>query len=299
MELFAVTLAGMPGASFASLERCLRQSVRELRARSGTLRWELDEERRTVTCVSGGRKPSAARLAGLAACMADAAAEYMMAELEPAAVRRIIADEYGGERQEERDGITAYSLKTLAGSASPEARAARLRRKRRMADELKACLSEYRTVSLDGFARFRLGAHRRELREIVEEAAQEYMMDRQYREFISLLRYVVDVRETRIPVVHLIHRATEAALEMFDARFRPLELAAETKLNAPVRTSDAEDLVVSALITAAPRRIVVHSRQPAAPVIRTIEGIFGGRVRVCRSCSSCAPHFSFSGVPET
>ena len=40
-----------------------------------------------------------------------------------------------------------------------------------------------------------------------------------------------------------------------------------------------EDMIVSTLITVSPQQIVIHTRQPELPVMRTLETIFELRVR--------------------
>lgn len=52
-----------------------------------------------------------------------------------------------------------------------------------------------------------------------------------------------------------------------------------------------EDLVVSALITIAPRNIMVHTsdRLSDKEVLETIKSVFEGRVVVCEGCELCIP----------
>ena len=56
-----------------------------------------------------------------------------------------------------------------------------------------------------------------------------------------------------------------------------------------------EDMIVSTLITVSPQQIVIHTRQPELPVMRTLETIFEQRVRLCCACSQCGQHFDESG----
>jgi hypothetical protein len=50
---------------------------------------------------------------------------------------------------------------------------------------------------LDGFLSFRLKEYRGRLAEVVDKAVDEYMMDMEYKEFIRVLRYFVDVQEAQ------------------------------------------------------------------------------------------------------
>ena len=53
-------------------------------------------------------------------------------------------------------------------------------------------------------------------------AVDEYVMDQQYQEFISLLKYFVRMQEVKLPIVHVLHKGgSEFAL--YDEQFRVLE----------------------------------------------------------------------------
>ena len=74
----------------------------------------------------------------------------------------------------------------------------RLRRIQMLKEQLIALLEENPQLSLDGFLKFRIQEYKEELREIAEYAIDEFMMDRQYQEFISLLQYFVYIQEAKI-----------------------------------------------------------------------------------------------------
>ncbi len=54
------------------------------------------------------------------------------------------------------------------------------------------------SLILDGFVNFRLKDYMKDLEEIVDKAVDDFLMEREYKEFIRLLRYFVDIQEPKI-----------------------------------------------------------------------------------------------------
>ena len=58
---------------------------------------------------------------------------------------------------------------------------------------------------------FRLQSYEQELREMAEYAVDEFMLDQQYEEFVSLLKYFVYFQEPKMPLVHVIHKGRKSS----------------------------------------------------------------------------------------
>ncbi|GFN31644.1 putative sporulation protein YtxC [Paenibacillus xylaniclasticus] len=229
---------------------------------------------------------------------ANALAEYIIAELEKSLLTAIIRKQYKIEQQEEVDTIVRFCSEML-GSAQVDpserdafSEADRRRRKQKVADELEAYLQNNTQLHLTGFVTFRLQTYWNELRDAAEYAIDEFVMDKQYQEFISLLKYFVDLQEPKLPLVHLLHKSGHE-FTVCDERLQPLEHKPVDRIVAEMieYEMNVEDMVISTLVTISPKQIVIHTRQPELQIIRTIESIFGLRVSVCVGCSSC--HSSF------
>jgi len=229
---------------------------------------------------------------------ANALAEYIVAELEQPLLSSIIRKQYGIERQDEVDTIVRFCSEMLGSVPTdlPErdafSEADRRRRKQKVADELEAYLQDNTQIHLTGFVTFRLQTYWNELRDAAEYAIDEFVMDKQYQEFISLLKYFVDLQEPKLPLVHLLHKSGHE-FAVCDERLQPLEHKPVDRIVAEMveYEMNVEDMVISTLVTISPKQIVIHTRQPELQIIRTIESIFGLRVSVCVGCGSC--HSSF------
>jgi len=298
MAEFEVTLAGATEERLSCLTRCLSDAFADLHTTTtDTGVWEVDGAagRLRFECRSGGAEEAVLQSA-IARLAAEGLAEYVLTESEPLLLRAIIRKQYRYEADEELDTIVWHCKQLLYGNGTPEeivhTAETRGRRKRKVAQELQAYLAEHASVHLDGYITFRLAAYWEELREVVEYAVDEFVMDKQYQEFISLLKYFVCLQEPKIAEVHLIH-VRDGEFALFDERHEPIEHRPVDRVVAEMLEAEmnVEDMVVSSLITLSPKQIVIHTRQQDLQVIRTIESIFEERVELCTGCRSCMPYF--------
>lgn len=225
---------------------------------------------------------------------ADVIAEFVVNELEPELLSSIIRKKYKNNPSLDAAIIEKYCFELLHGKeweslGSRFQDADRTRRKNKIADELEKFLQEETVLNLNGFVTFRLLSYRSELAEIVEYALDEYVLDKQYQEFISLLKYFVQLQESKVPIVHLLHKGGHE-FTLYNESFQALEPKppADRIVAEMLETEmNIEDMVISSLISVSPKQITVHTRHPDMQVIRTIETIFDGRVHICVKCNSC------------
>lgn len=220
---------------------------------------------------------------------AEAVAEYIVEHEETRLLTRMIARQF--EHQEEIGEVLHYCQVMLSGatddSIDPPLQSTR---KSEIARKVYVYLAEHQRMDVQGFLQFRLPAYRSDLKETVDYAMDEYVSNRQYQEFISLLKYFVYFQEAKIPEVHLIHCGGNKYM-MLDHRLRPIELSRSEEM--VIETIDKElnyeDMIVSTLISASPNHVTIHTREPDTLSIRTIRQIFEGRTTLCMDCSCCKP----------
>lgn len=205
-------------------------------------------------------------------------------------LKGIITREYHFHDAEELNAILQYCLQYLdEGADLPESKRSELRRKGKIKSAIRSCLLEHKNIDLNGFIRFRLQEYAEELRDVVEYAIDEFMLERQYKEFISLIKYFVYIQEAKIPKVHLIHKGGQE-FSILNESLQPIDLSSyESALTVEFidKEINFEDMIVSTLITVSPGTIYIHTRQPEEPVIKTIIQIFENRTRLCSHCNIC------------
>lgn len=155
----------------------------------------------------------------------------------------------------------------------------------RLEKGLNGLLEQNTVIHLDGFVRFRMEEYRRELEHTVDKAAEDYLIDREYKEFIGMLTCLAEIQPCLIEQVH-VKKAESGEYRIFDDRYR---LVVPEETNAPFGTLTREDKLLSRLITLSPKRIIIHRKQEIEKkeLINTLLNVFGEKVRFCEDCPFC------------
>lgn len=142
---------------------------------------------------------------------------------------------------------------------------------------------------LEGFLRFRLKEYFQEMEESIEKAIDNFLVEREYLEFIKLLRYFVEIQEPRIDEVHVLIKDQDS-FYLLDEEKQPIEEKQLQNVLAELHNENTEvdydDLLLSALITISPRRIVIHALAKIE-IMDTIISVFRERVVICEGCELC------------
>lgn len=151
-------------------------------------------------------------------------------------------------------------------------------------------LQESSEIILDGFITFRLKDLNEELTELVEKIIEEYVIEKEYSEFIKLLKYFVDIQESKYEVVNIIINSEgDYVIEDGNSNNITEDFFADFNIDNIKGEVNKHDILVSALITCAPNKIVVHGMINAQnqEVMDTIKNIFMEKLSFCTGCELC------------
>ncbi|GAB2676256.1 sporulation protein YtxC [Paenibacillus thermoaerophilus] len=304
MQLFRITTHELAEAQMQSLMERIRGKLESLEDASAAVELSLETGTEGISLLCTGMMPrfELSRAEPVWRLSARAFAEFVVDELEPAIVEDIVSDtcrddEREAPDREELDGVMAYcgGLLNRSGGAGSTAEPWKAdashdteRRIQMVARTAEAYLERETLLIVEGFVRFRLHDYLNELFETVDSAYEEYWSDRQYREFIALLKYFVYIQDTRIPMAHLLHRSG-GEFTLLDERLQPLDPGQFDQVTLEVQDMNIqfEDMIVSALLSVAPQQIALHTRTPDDHVVQTILNIFEPRAKVCTGCPAC------------
>ncbi|WP_334073839.1 MULTISPECIES: putative sporulation protein YtxC [Paenibacillus] len=194
---------------------------------------------------------------------------------------------YRFSSREEEAAVMELCARMLSGEEEGD-RAAKRHRTNEIRRALTFYLEEAHYLDIDGFIEFRLRGYKDKLREMVDLAMEEYLLDQQYEEFIHLLQYFVHFQEPLTPLIHLIHKEGQE-FGIYNEQFAKITPPSVGYVIAQMadQEMEMEDMVVSALISLSPQRIHIHTSHPDAQIIATISRIFGDRVQLCLQCVHC------------
>lgn len=129
-----------------------------------------------------------------------------------------------------------------------------------------------------------------ELEQALEEAIDEYLMEKEYDEFIRLLRYFVEAQEPRLEKVHVVLNSG-GGFQLYDNENRNLsgDYLEGFLVDMADNELNYEDLLISSLITIAPRQVILHpvDKGRCYSTIGVLKSVFGERLIQCGGCSHC------------
>ncbi|MGB7605005.1 MAG: putative sporulation protein YtxC [Lutisporaceae bacterium] len=167
----------------------------------------------------------------------------------------------------------------------------KLTRRNKIMREILEYLSNSDTIIIDGFVNFRLNAYIKELSDTIERAIEVFIAEREYNEFIKLLKYFVEIQECKVDVLHLIP-TTEGKYLILDGSKKKInaELFEEIRVDIAEGDINYDDLLISTLITISPRKIYMHNLDSFnnKELVKTITNVFNDRISVCHGCDMCS-----------
>lgn len=157
--------------------------------------------------------------------------------------------------------------------------------------QVYSALTEYlisnNQINLEGFIRFRVKEFWTFLQDVVDTAVDEYLAEQEYQEFVKLLHYFVELQEPKIDLINVIVDQPENfQILNSEGNVIQTEYLEGIILEIGCDELDFEDFLISALITIAPAKIILHICH-GKRIEKTILSIFGSRVCVCNGCSLC------------
>ncbi len=224
--------------------------------------------------------------------ISDWITEYMIEMEEPHLLQSIIMKEFFYKDIAEIENILKYAFHLLDyGDFEIEERSdlRRLGRKCRIFTRVYEFMAEKQPFQIEGFIRFRLQEYYEELREVVEYAIDEYVMDKEYQEFIKLLRYFVMAQQPKVQLVQVIHYG-DRNFVICNEEYIPYRREDMEGFMKGVTEQDLNyaDFIVSTLISVAPKQVLLHTREDESHhVIRTMKNIFEDRLTICKCCPEC------------
>lgn len=163
----------------------------------------------------------------------------------------------------------------------------------RVMERILDYLLDFNLLLLDGFIHFRLKDYLDELMDCVRQAVDDLEVEKEREELVTLLKDFVQARPASVDTVHVL-LGEDHSLRLLDQRGTPLSTGAFDDWEGVLGSGghggdvqpDIDELLISALITIAPGRIVCH-RPIHARDIPMVVDVFTGRLDACPGCELC------------
>ncbi len=229
--------------------------------------------------------------------VSNAVSDIIIDNLEDYLIQKIISQDYCYLSPLDQETIVKYTYNNLnksfeypCTSQNTKNLISLIKRKKKILSKVLEYLDDSNQLILEGFVSFRLKEYIEELRSAIENSAQSYKVEQEYEEFIQLLKYFVDIQEPKIDEVNVIMKEN-GSFQLFDDQMKTIdeEYLKDFIYDMIDQDINFEDLLISILITIAPRVIVLHIKphQKELEIINTIRNVFSGRVFICEGCPMC------------
>lgn len=239
-------------------------------------------------CVSG-RSEHISGLLKATAC--NLLADFILWKYEEKLISRIINSNYCYFNALDKKNILNFAIENIKSDKSIFSSLYHIRRRNIIIRKLNEYFDSADSMVLDGFINFRLKDYMKELEEVVDKAVDDFLMEREYKEFIRLLKYFVEIQEPKLSMVHVLTR--------YDGKYMLLDENKNEIVNECIKEFAHEveegeinhdDLLVSSLITLAPYRIIIHltAKFKNKELLETIKSVFADKVVICNGCDLCA-----------
>lgn len=151
-------------------------------------------------------------------------------------------------------------------------------------------LSANKSVILDGFVNFRLKDYIKELDAVVDMCVNKFIIDREYNEFIDLLKSYIFSTPCGYGTVHLIYKNQESILLDSSKNVISFNDDLINKKYLSDITFSSNDFALNSLITLLPKKLYIHLIDEEDDFIKTLKLIFDNRVFICTDCDLCNLH---------
>lgn len=151
-------------------------------------------------------------------------------------------------------------------------------------------ISSHHSIIITGFINFRLYNYRNILEDLVNLSVNEFIIEREYLEFISLVNLYVHSQVPRSSTVHIV--CINDDLTLLDEHLQLIKID-KSELNAKylsdVSFSD-NDYILNTLLKLLPSKIYLHSSNSFINLefINTLKLIFDNNFEICNDCNICS-----------
>ena len=145
-----------------------------------------------------------------------------------------------------------------------------------------------KSAILDGFVNFRINDYIKIIDYIVDMAVNKFVIDREYTEFIDLLKCYINSKDFGTSTVHLIYQNKESILlDEFKKSIRLDDSILNSKFLSDI-TFSSNDYTLNTLLTLLPQKIYIHLIDDIQDeFINTLKLIFDDRIFLCDDCNIC------------
>ena len=152
-------------------------------------------------------------------------------------------------------------------------------------------IEEHHSIVLNGFFNFRLAEYHETLDYILNTCINRYLIEREYFEFINILKLYISSNISKVSNIHLVYFNNISIL--LDDNKKIIDSKSKEYFNAKFLsdiTFSDNDYILNYLLNTLPSHLTIHI--PADYIeddfINTLKLIFEDRITICNNCDICS-----------
>lgn len=157
-------------------------------------------------------------------------------------------------------------------------------------NQIKEYMVENHNMYIDGFIQFRIREFDMFIDMVIDRGIDEFTLEKEYKEFIKLLQYFVDVQEPKYNLINIIFENNDYLLLDEEDNILDKDFFGEIVAEIEPGGISTDDLLISTLIVLAPKKIFIHLDKiyENEDVIKIISSVFQDKVYFCFGCQKCS-----------
>ncbi|MBE6082140.1 MULTISPECIES: putative sporulation protein YtxC [Tissierellales] len=149
-------------------------------------------------------------------------------------------------------------------------------------------------IAIDGFLIFKLRWMSNFLQGLIEKSKDSFTQEKEYREFIKILQYFVDIQEPKMEIINVL--ITKDDYKLFDKDNKVVDNNFFSDIIGELNNENIskDDILISSLIVIAPKKLILHVDEKAKnrEIVEIIKNVFSERILFCTGCNLCSINFS-------
>ena len=155
-------------------------------------------------------------------------------------------------------------------------------------NDFESYLKTHKSIILSGFINFRIKNYFEILNKIVDEAVTNFIIEKEYLEFISLLKMYINSQKPDCDIIHLIYNNEDSIL--LDKNKNIINISSsilKAKYLSDI-TFSQNDYILNTLLNLLPNKIYIHLvNEDIDEFINTLLLVFENRAEICTDCNIC------------
>lgn len=150
-------------------------------------------------------------------------------------------------------------------------------------NEIESFLKNINVINIDGFIIFRLIEYKRFLSEIIDDTVEKYIVDREYSQFIDLIKIYISMQEPLVDIIHVYKYKNTFKLSDKYGTDITNEYILEPEGNILFARYTEDDELLSILIGISPKQIILHNENEFKNkfFLETLKKIFEAKIFCC------------------